>query len=156
MAAEMSDTTFKPIVYEPILQFSIILDNKIGKLNDLVRLFHNHDEHILAISVIEHADIHIIRTIPSYPEETKELLKAHSINFVETKLIGIELVSVTALTKVMQAIAEAEININYMYSLLVHRYGHSVIVASVDDAQAASTILRRVGLRILGQSDIIR
>jgi hypothetical protein len=89
----MSDVTVKSPGYEAISQFFIFFDNKIGSLNTLLQLFHTHDEPVLAISMVDHEDLGIVRIVPSYPEEVRELLLAHSVNFVEKKLVGVELVS---------------------------------------------------------------
>jgi hypothetical protein len=152
----MSGMSVKIPDYEPISQFSITIGNQIGRLNDLVQLFHHHDEHIVAISVTEHTEVSVVRIIPSYPEEVKDLLKAHSINFIIARLIGVELDSVAGFTKIVQTVAETEANINYIYPLFIQNNGHSVIAISVDNLQMVSTALRRIGLPVIGQRDIAR
>jgi hypothetical protein len=52
--------------------------------------------------------------------------------------------------------ANAMININYIYSLLVKKNGSVAVVISVDDPRMTSTLLSRIGLPILGQNDLAR
>ncbi|MDR1457971.1 MAG: hypothetical protein LBI37_00360 [Puniceicoccales bacterium] len=152
----MSDVTVRLHGYESISQFSVIIDNKIGSLNTLMQLFHTHDEPILAISMVDHEDLGIVRIVPSYPEEVRELLLAHCLNFVEKKLVGVELVSVSTIAEIVQAMANARININYIYPLLVQKNGFMAVVIGVDDPRIASIALSKIGLLVLGQNDLSR
>ncbi|MDR0351481.1 MAG: hypothetical protein LBH49_02430 [Puniceicoccales bacterium] len=152
----MSDVTIKSNGHELISQFSVVLDSKIGSLNTLMQLFHSHDEPILGISLVDHEDLSIVRIVPSYPEEVKELLMAHSLNFVEKKLIGVALPSVRTVVDIVQTMANAEININYIYPMLVQKNGSVVVVISADNPRMTSTVLSKMGLLVLGQNDISR
>jgi hypothetical protein len=51
----------------------------------------------------------------------------------------------------MSTITNAELNIYYMYPMLVQKGGCVVIVISTDDLHVTSTVLDRIGLHILAK-----
>ncbi len=47
----MSDTAV-PVAAEPVKQFSVFIENRVGRLHDLVNLPAKHNIHIMAITTI--------------------------------------------------------------------------------------------------------
>ena len=61
---------------EPIRQFVIYAEHKVGWLNDFVSMLKDENIDILAISVLDTADSAVIRLIPNYPKDLARLLKS--------------------------------------------------------------------------------
>ena len=80
----------EPNPYRPVIQFSIHADNKVGRLNELIRLFAVHEVHVMAISILDTTDSSIIRLIVDYPEEAQNLLVEHNFSYVKSGLIAVE------------------------------------------------------------------
>ena len=64
---------------EPIRQFVIYAENKVGWLNDFLLMLDEGGIHILAISVLDASDSAVIRLVPNYPKDLARLLKSRSI-----------------------------------------------------------------------------
>ena len=65
-------------------------------------------------------------------------------------------VDATELNRLMAALLEAELNVNYLYSFIPHPQGKSILGLSMEDNEIAEQILQRHQFRILRQVDISR
>lgn len=142
--------------FEPVIQFSIHADNKVGRLNEIIGLFAVHEVHVMAISVLDTTDSSIIRVIVDYPQEAQKLLIEHQFSFVQSELIAVELKEESFLKTVTCALVQAEINIHYIYPFLVRPHGHYALAISLEDNELAAETLRRSQLRVIGQDEIAR
>jgi hypothetical protein len=149
-----TETTKAPRA-EPVIQFSVFTPNRLGRLHDLIGLFGTNDVHVLALMVLDTTDSSIIRLVVDDPERARDLLHREGFPFTESKLVVVEANS-TDLGRLMAALLEAELNINYLYSFIPHLQDRSVIGLSMEDNEIAEQALRRHQFRILKQSDISR
>ncbi|SPE51851.1 conserved hypothetical protein [Verrucomicrobia bacterium] len=150
----VTETTKAPRA-EAVAQFSIFTPNRLGRLHDLIGLFATHDVHVLAIMVLDTTDSAIIRLVVDDPERARELLNREGFPFTESKLVVVEAQS-TDLGRLMAALLEAEINVNYLYSFLTHPNDKPIVGLSMEDNEIAEQTLRRHQFRTLKQSDISR
>src|SRR5947209_2014529 len=112
---------------ERVKQFSVFTANRLGRLHDLISLLATHDVHVLGLTVLDTTDSAIIRLVTDDPEQARELLHKNEFAFTESELLVVELVAATELNKMMSALLEAEININYLYSFIPHPHGKSIL-----------------------------
>ena len=145
-----------PGAFQPVIQFSIHADNKVGRLNELVGLLSVHEVHIVALSILDTTDSSIIRIIVDYPEEAQKLLIEHQFSFVQSELIAVELSREEEIKTVTCALVQAEINIHYIYPFLIRPNGHYALAISLEDNDLAADTLQRSQLTIIGQDDIAR
>ncbi|MGK0309381.1 MAG: hypothetical protein ACJAT5_000211 [Lentimonas sp.] len=151
-----AEVTNRPGAFEPVFQLSIYADNKVGRLNEIIRLFSTHEVHIMAMSVLDTTDSSIIRVIVDYPEEAKKLLEEHMFSFVMSDLVAVELVSTAEIEKVTNALVQAEINIHYIYPFIFRPNNSSALAISLEDNELAAETLTRHQLKLIGQNDIAR
>ena len=140
---------------EPVVQFSVFTPNRLGRLHDLIRLLATQGVHVLGLMVLDTTDSAIIRLVVSDPERGRELLAREGFPFTESKLVVVE-VNSTELNRLMAALLEAELNINYLYSFLVHPQGKPILGLSIEDNETAEQALRRHQFRTFSQADISR
>lgn len=145
-----------PGAFQPVIQFSIHADNKVGRLNELVGLLSVHEVHIVALSILDTTDSSIIRIIVDYPEEAQKLLIEHQFSFVQSELIAVELSREEEIKTVTCALVQAEINIHYIYPFLIRPNGRYALAISLEDNDLAADTLQRSQLTIIGQDDIAR
>jgi hypothetical protein len=150
----MAETT-KARRADQVVQFSVFTPNRLGRLHDLIRLFTARNVHVLALMVLDTTDSAIIRLVVDDPDRARELLVHEGFPFTESYLITVE-VDPTSLTRLMAALLEAELNINYLYSFIPQPQGKSIIALSMEDNELAEQVLRRHQFRTLRQSDISR
>ena len=140
---------------DPVIQFSIFTPNRVGRLHDLIALFASHGVHVLALMVLDTTDSSIIRLVVDNPERARELLVHEGFPFTESRLTVVE-VNPTDLNRLMAALLQAELNINYLYSFIPHPQGKSILALSMEDNDLAEQALHRNQFRTLKQSDISR
>jgi hypothetical protein len=140
---------------DPVIQFSVFTPNRLGRLHDLVRLLNARSVHVLALMVLDATDSAIIRLVVDDPDRARELLVRESFPFTESKLVVVE-ANPSELNRMMAALLEAELNINYLYSFIPHPDGKPIIGLSMEDDETAEQALRRHQFRTLKQSDISR
>ncbi len=141
---------------EPIRQFVIYAEHKVGWLNDFVSLLKDENIDILAISVLDTTDSAVIRLIPNYPKDLARLLKSLSISFTERMVLAVELEKEDSLQLLTRALLRAEINIHYVYSFMHQPNGKPVIAIAMEDEDTAEDVLRSYHLKILSQDELIR
>jgi hypothetical protein len=141
---------------DAVVQFSIFTPNRLGRLHDLVRLLASRDIHVLALTILDTTDSAIIRVVLDNPDQARELLNEQGFPFTESRLVVVEFTSPTELTRLMAALLEAELNVNYLYSFIPHPQGKSMLALSIDDNEVAEQILKKHQFAVLKQSDISR
>lgn len=142
--------------FEPVVQFSIHADNKVGRLNEIIGLLGIHQVHVMAVSILDTTDSSIIRVIVDYPREAQKLLIEHQFSYVQSELIAVELKEESDLKRITCALVQAEINIHYIYPFLVRPHGRYALAISLEDNELATDTLKRSRLRVIGQNDIAR
>ena len=132
-----SEVTNRPDAFEPVIQFSIYADNKVGRLNEIIRILSEREVHVMALSILDTTDSSIIRIIVDYPNEAKKLLEEHMFSFVISDLVAVELISTAEIEKVTNALVQAEINIHYIYPFVYRPNNSSALAISLEDISAA-------------------
>jgi hypothetical protein len=138
-----------------VVQFSVFTPNRLGRLHDLIRLLNARNVHVLALMALDTTDSAIVRLVADDPDRARELLVQDGFPFTESYLVAVEVDS-TDLGRLMSALLEAELNINYLYSFIPHPQGKSIVALSMEDNELAEQALRRHQFRTLSQSDISR
>lgn len=141
---------------EPIIQFSVYADNKVGRLNDLIGILSRRDVHIVALCTQDTTDSTLIRFIVDDPETARESLQDSRYSFSENALIAVEINGAMQLRAVTAALLEAEINIHYIYSFISRPNNRSGLAIRLEDNELAEDVLASRRLRVLTQADISR
>ena len=118
---------------ESVKQFSVFTPNRMGRLHDLITLLSSHSINVLAITVLDTTDSAIIRLIVDDPDKGHELLTKEGFAFTKSEMVVVELDAVTNLNRLMAALLEAELNINYMYSFIPQSNGKSMLALNMED-----------------------
>ncbi|HVM47390.1 MAG TPA: hypothetical protein VMU04_05150 [Candidatus Acidoferrum sp.] len=137
------------------IQFSVFTPNRLGRLHDLIGVLSENDIHVLALTVLDSTDSAIIRLVVDDPDRARELLVRHDFPFNESRLVVAEVIP-SELPRLMAALLQAELNINYLYSFIPHPQGNSMLALNMEDNDLAEQVLRRHQFRTLKQADISR
>jgi hypothetical protein len=151
MAAE---TSTSPL--DPVKQFSVFTENRVGRLHDLTALFRQGNVHVMAITVLDTTDSAIVRLVVDDPDRARELMINNDFPYVESDVLALELADESELKGVLAALVEAEINLHYIYSFIKRPQLKGGLVINVEDADVASQALSQRGFKILNQGDISR
>ena len=74
-----------------VTQFSVFLDNRVGKLHDLVEAFGDSTSQICALSVHDASDCAIVRLITNQTKVARHILREHRLAFAENEVLIVEL-----------------------------------------------------------------
>lgn len=137
-------------------QFTVFMENKVGRLQHLVRTLEEGVGRIAALSIEESGDTALVRMIPAHPEFGRELLRTSGMPFAESELLGVQLPrkSKQPLFAICSALLGAEINIHYAYPLFFSKARGPALAMYVDDPTLAAQLFIRKGFTIVGESDL--
>ncbi|MDZ4831594.1 MAG: acetolactate synthase [Phycisphaerae bacterium] len=160
MSQAMPPNTEQGYAPPRVRQFSVFLDNRVGKLLDLVQLFDDNTEVSLrAFSVHDSSDHAVVRLIFDNADAARHLMRRKQFAFSETDLLVVELgadhTDKHTLRHVCMYLLSAELNIRFAYPVLMVPDGSPTIALAVDDSTLAGQILRRRGFRLLGEEDLV-
>jgi hypothetical protein len=139
-----------------VVQFSVFTPNRLGRLNELIKIFGAHHVHVLALTVLDSTDSSIIRLVLDDPDKARDLLLQEGFAFTESPLVAVEVNSSEEINGLIAALLEAELNINYLYSFIPHPNGKSIVGLSMEDNEVAEQVLKQHQFPILKQADISR
>lgn len=140
----------------PVKQFSVFAENRLGRLFELTSVLKENDVHIMALTVLDTTDSAIVRFIVDDPEKARELMINNDFPYVECNVLAAEVTDESQLKGVLAALYEAEINVHYVYSFIMRPEGRAALALNVEDEDVAAQALNQRGFRVLTQSDISR
>lgn len=136
-------------------QFTVFMDNRVGKLAALVRAYETAEGRIVGLSVQNSVDTALVRLIVSSPDLARETFQKHQFSFTEQELLVVALPrrGTHPFNNICNALLEAEISIHYAYPLLSTARGPALAIY-VDDRTLAAQVFLRKGFTLLGESDL--
>lgn len=142
--------------HEPVIQFSVFIPNRLGRLHEVTCRLAEREVHILALTVLDTTDSTILRAVVDDPDRARGLLQEHNFPFTEVPVLAVEVSGEGRLKDVLSALLEAELNIHYTYPFLTRPGGRSALVVSIEDQEVAEECLRRHQFDVLYQADLSR
>ena len=141
---------------DPVKQFSVFTENRVGRLSDLTSLLKANDVHIVALTVLDFTDTTSLRLVVDDNDKARELMVNNDFPYTECNVLAVEISDEGDLREVLAALLEAEINIHYVYSFIKRPEGRSALVLNIEDPDVATQSLHNRGFKVLTQSDITR
>ena len=137
-------------------QFCVFMENRVGKLHQLLKQIEQHDLRILALSVVDTVDFAVARIMVDETDRAREIFELADLNFIENDIIGVKLPDDDQpFVSIFLALVSAEINISYTYPLLYRHGGRGAIAVYVDDVDQAASILKDQGHELLSEKDLL-
>jgi len=138
-----------------VAQISVFLENEAGRLARVARLLGGAEINIRALSIADTADFGILRLIVDDPERAAAVLRSAELTVSLTDVIAVEMPDCPgALSQVLDALASARVNIEYMYAFVTQSEEGAVVVFRVDRLDEAIQALTANGMRLLSGDDI--
>ena len=139
-----------------IKQISVFLENKPGSLYAMTGVLAQNKIDMRAFSLAETSDFGIARIIVDDVYKASTTLKdagyVHSISDV----LGVAVPDQPGgLNKVLQALTDAQVNVEYMYVFVGHKNsGSAYTIFKVADSAAAAAALAQRGIKVVDQEEI--
>ena len=137
-----------------IKQISVFLENKPGALYAMTGVLAQNKIDMRAFSLAETSDFGIARIIVDDVYKTTTVLKDAGYVHNITPVLGVAIPDVPGgLNKVLQALTDAKVNVEYMYVFLGHQ-GTAYMIFKVTDIAAATAALSDKGIKTVDQEDL--
>jgi hypothetical protein len=133
-----------------VTQISVFVENQPGRVSRLTDVLEKADVSIRGFSLADTADFGIARFVVDRPNEALKALEAAGALIKTTELLCIELPDRPgALDHVFAAVADADINVEYAYSLV-----STYVALKVNDLGRAENLLAGQPIRLIEQGDL--
>ena len=126
-------------------QVSVFIENQLGRMVAMLEALRKENINIRALSVAETADFGIARMILSDTDKGVEALRKAGFTARTTEVIIAEVPDVPGglLQGVAKPLADAGINIEYMYAFIDPTPGKAVVVVKATDPARAEKALKQ-------------
>jgi hypothetical protein len=136
-------------------QLSVFLENRLGQLHRLTRLFESADIRIRGLSVEGSIDCAIVRLVVDNPDLARSMMADGGFALTETDILVIELPTGSrGIMRVCGALIAGEVNINYLYPLLPNDAGVGFLAVQVDNLSQAAAVLGSAKFNLVDQSEL--
>ena len=154
--SQIPPDTMRGFAAPVVRQFSIFLENRVGRLVDILRSFDEAvDVQLHALAVLEATDFAVVRLIPDNADATRQLLRSRDLSFSEIDIIITELGDEHTLSNMCLYLLGAELNIQFMYPIIGdHPVAGPRMAICCDDNHFAGQVLMRKEYRLLGAEDL--
>lgn len=135
-----------------IQQLSVFLENREGRLDEVLKTLADHEVNIVALSLADTSDYGMLRMIVSDPEKGKRVLKEVGITAMLTDVVALRVPHATgSLSKAMHQIVEGGVNVEYMYAFANGNDASAVL--KCDDPKRVVEILLESGFDVWEASE---
>ena len=139
-----------------IIQLSVFLENRLGRLDGVLKILKENQINIRALSLADKANYGILRMIVDNPEKCITVLKRENISVNFTPVVAVEVEDRPGgVQDVVNTLVENGVNIEYMYAFVEKAGDKAVVVFRVEDTEKAEESLMLAGKKILEKEDIL-
>ena len=134
-----------------INQISIFLENKYGKLSEILALLSEAQIRIIAATVADTSEYGILRIIVSDPQKAYTLLKSNNVSEVLAIATG---ACAGSFAQTLSYFTKAGLSIEYMYCFSSKE--KSILILRTNNREAAREVIRRQNLEYIDESDLMK
>ena len=133
-----------------VRQLSVFLENRAGRLAEIVRLLGESGVNIRALSLADTSDFGILRRIVNDVARAHAVLREASFTVQLTDVIAVEVPDQPGgLASVLDPLQRAGINVEYMYAFVEKATDKAVVIFRFEEPEAAVNVLRGAGVSVL-------
>ena len=138
-----------------IQQVSVFVENRPGRVQTIAKSLSDNGINIRALSLADTTDFGVLRIIVDDTDKACEVIREQGIVAKVTNVIAVYVDDRTGgLASVLASIADAGIDIKYMYVFLGRLEGKALTIMKVDDDVKAEQVLREHGIETAGIDEL--
>ncbi len=136
-----------------IKQLSIFLENKSGRLTEVLDTIGKEKINIIALTIADTSDYGILRMIVSSPEEAYKLLKKKGFSVNLTEVLSIKTpAEAGSFARAFKIFSDELISIEYMYAFSLG--DKAMIVLRTEDREKALNAINKNKMYLINENDL--
>lgn len=136
-------------------QISVFVENKPGKLVEVIEAIGAKGIDMRALSIADTTDFGILRLIVDKPSLALEVLREADCVTSVTQVIAAEISDTPgSLAKVLRILSDAGISIEYVYAFITHKEGEAYVIIRAEDNEKAIAVLTAQGIRLATSKEL--
>ena len=136
-----------------IRQLSIFLENKSGRLQEVLEVLGHEKINITALTIADTTEYGIVRLLVSDPENGYKLLKARGYSVTLTDVLSLSVShQAGSLAKMLKKFSDEKLSIEYMYAFSLGE--KAIVVLRTDNRPKALEIIEQNNFTLISEDDI--
>ena len=116
-----------------IKQLSVFIENTKGRLEQVTEALREREINIVSFSLADTSEYGLLRMIVSNPEEGRKVLKEEGFSAMLTDVMAVKIAQKPGtLHEVLKCLSDADISVEYMYTLMTAGENTSIIMKVSD------------------------
>ncbi len=138
-----------------IKQISVFIENRPGRLLEVVEVLGKNNINLKALSLADSSDFGIARLVVNGTDNAVDVLKKNGFTVSVTNILASLIDDKPGtLANILTVLAQNEINIEYMYGFASPIEGKAVMVFKLSDLDRAQKLFNEKGIELLSQEEI--
>jgi hypothetical protein len=138
-----------------IPQLSVFLENKSGRLTEVLEVLGRENIRITALSVADTSEFGILRLIVSDPDKAKKLLKEQVFTVNLSEVISVMAPNEAKyFAKILKILSDLDISVEYTYAF--SKGSKSIIILRCSNNEEAIRALKQHEMELLNASELYK
>ncbi len=136
-----------------IKQLSVFVENRSGELSDFTNVLSKNNISIKSIMLADSIDFGLVRCLVDNPDKAKAVLEDEGFSVKFTDVFGVKIDDVVgSFNRVVKALGEAKINIQYTYSFYESNCGIFIFCVEKDRFKEAIETMQKENIEVISAS----
>ena len=136
-------------------QLTVFVENKQGTLVDITDTLAFNGVNLRALSIADTQDFGLLRLIVNDNDTAASVLQEKGYLLKITEVIGVKIGDQPGkLSKALSVLAEAGVNVEYLYAFMARTERHAYVVLRPTDNAAAEKALEDAGFHLITDADL--
>lgn len=138
-----------------IQQITAFIENRPGRLTDILKVLAEHQIDLNGISVADSSDFGLFRMILSNPEKGQQVLQQNGYIVKSSEVLAIDVRDTPGgLLHALESLSQQNINVQYMYAFGTKLSAHAMIILKTDENQRAANTLLQSNVEVLSLEEV--
>jgi hypothetical protein len=138
-----------------VKQISVFLENRRGRLAELVQLLGENKINIRAISLADTSDFGIVRMIVNDTDRAYQIVKETGRTVIRNDVVAVEVQDEPGgLAAVLGILREAGLNVEYLYGFLEKKTDKAIMIMRFEETDEALKVLTKAGASLLSDQEL--
>ena len=132
-----------------IKQITVFLENRAGRLLEITQLLAYNKIDLRALNIAETTDYGLLRVIVDDTEKALSVLKENGAIATTTDVLAVAVPNIPGgLNTLLQVLANANIDVSYMYSIFGRADENAYMILQLNDADEVVGLLESKGITV--------